>query len=67
MKNKKLIIIAIGICIIAFLIYGGLSLRFEKADCRNVLSGEDCWYCQNGEWVKHGSPAAEKPIALCNR
>lgn len=65
MKNKKLIFIIIGIFTVAFLIYGGLSLRFQKNDCRNILSGEDCWFCQNGEWVKHGNLSAPKPTKPC--
>ena len=31
-----------------------------------ILRGdEDIWICQKGEWVKHGSPSAEKPEQLC--
>lgn len=30
-----------------------------------ILSGEDNWNCENGEWVKHGFPIAPKPIELC--
>lgn len=29
------------------------------------FSGEDDWICQNGEWVKHGNPKAEKPNNFC--
>ncbi len=29
------------------------------------LSGEDSWICDNGEWVKHGNPSAEKPTEPC--
>jgi len=29
------------------------------------FSGEDDWICQNGEWVKHGNPSAEKPVGNC--
>jgi len=30
-----------------------------------LLSGEDNWICQNGEWVKHGNPSAQKPTTPC--
>lgn len=26
---------------------------------------EDTWLCQNGEWIKHGNPDAEKPNSPC--
>lgn len=29
------------------------------------LSGEDSRICNNGEWVKHGNPSAEKPVGPC--
>ncbi|MPM91499.1 hypothetical protein SDC9_138630 [bioreactor metagenome] len=29
------------------------------------VSPEDSWVCQKGEWVAHGSPAAEKPTGTC--
>jgi len=30
-----------------------------------LVSGEDDWICQNGEWVKHGMPSAPKPTGTC--
>jgi hypothetical protein len=30
-----------------------------------VISGEDDWICQNGEWIKHGNPDAPKPQISC--
>ena len=30
-----------------------------------LISGEDDWICQNGEWVKHGMPSAPKPTTPC--
>lgn len=30
-----------------------------------LLSGEDNWMCQNGEWIMHGKPSAPKPTTLC--
>ncbi len=32
-----------------------------------LLSGEDDWLCQNGQWVKHGNPSAAMPTAPCNK
>lgn len=32
-----------------------------------VLRGdEDAWFCQNGEWIKHGRPSAPKPSVSCD-
>lgn len=30
-----------------------------------LLSGEDDWICENGQWTKHGNPSAEKPETPC--
>ena len=49
--------IIIGIIIVILIGLGVLTLRF--------LSGEDNWICQNGDWVKHGNPKAEKPNVPC--
>lgn len=49
---KKILIFGGAIIIIIF-----LGIRF--------FSGEDNWICQNGEWVKHGNPEAEKPTTGC--
>lgn len=48
--------------IVLILILGGLIfIRF-------ILGGpEDSWICQNGEWVKHGNPKAEKPTTACEK
>lgn len=35
-----------------------LAIRFLSGD-------EDTWLCQNGQWVKHGNPAALEPITPC--
>ena len=29
------------------------------------ISGEDGWICSNGEWVRHGHPAAPQPKIPC--
>jgi hypothetical protein len=55
--------------IIALLILAVGALRFLKiegsSDCGKFMSGEDCWMCKNGEWVKHGNPSAPQPTAPC--
>lgn len=28
---------------------------------------EDDWICENNQWVKHGNPRMEKPIAPCEK
>jgi hypothetical protein len=30
-----------------------------------LFSKEDTWICQDGKWVKHGNPSAEKPTEPC--
>lgn len=30
-----------------------------------LFSGEDNWVCQNGQWVKHGSPSFLAPTTIC--
>jgi hypothetical protein len=30
-----------------------------------LLSGEDNWICQNGEWIKHGQPSGPPPSKSC--
>lgn len=52
--KKTIYTIIVGIL---FLVLGIASLR--------ALSGEDDWICQNGAWVKHGSPSFPAPTAEC--
>ena len=49
-----------------FLIFGGAFLLIVVLAVLSVriLSGEDAWLCQNGEWIKHGAPI-NSPIGLC--
>jgi len=54
MKNKKTIYFILTILILFFIL---VSTRF--------LSGEDNWICQNGEWIKHGSPSLPMPTTEC--
>lgn len=30
-----------------------------------LFSGEDNWVCQNGQWIKHGSPNFSAPKSIC--
>jgi len=30
-----------------------------------LFTGEDTWFCQNGQWVKHGKPSAPMPTTSC--
>jgi flagellar basal body-associated protein FliL len=32
-----------------------------------LISPEDTWLCQNGQWVKHGNPAAQMPATGCGQ
>lgn len=55
MKKQALIIILVLVIITAAVVY----LRF-------VIGGdEDTWLCKNGQWVKHGNPAAPIPNTGC--
>jgi hypothetical protein len=49
------------------LIFGGIIIFLAGAVLSGIrfFSGEDGWICQNGEWVKHGNPKAEKPVGNC--
>jgi len=47
----------LGAIVLILMIVGGLRL----------LSGEDDWMCQNGQWVKHGHPSWPAPIEECNK
>jgi uncharacterized membrane protein len=54
-SDKKLWYIAV--VLLVFLGLAVVSLR--------VLSSEDNWLCQNGQWVKHGQPNWPAPRAEC--
>ncbi len=64
---KKTVLISVFFALVGVLIILGINFLNTKdiTDCRNFFSGEDCWMCQNGEWVKHGNPYAPQPIAVC--
>ncbi|MFA5777541.1 MAG: Gmad2 immunoglobulin-like domain-containing protein [Parcubacteria group bacterium] len=49
------------------LIFGGIIILLAGAVLLGIrfFSGEDNWICQNGEWIKHGNPNAEKPTTGC--
>jgi len=50
-KDHFLLIIGIIIIVVAIVL--------------RITSSEDDWVCQNGEWVKHGSPSAPQPTTTC--
>jgi len=52
---KKLIFIAVVLIIFVVVVIGTL----------RILSGEDNWICENGEWVMHGHPDAPAPTSKC--
>ena len=56
MKSKKVYIV-IGAILILMIAFAGL--RF--------FSGEDDWVCQDGQWIKHGSPDFPAPSAECKK
>ncbi|MFH1173424.1 MAG: GerMN domain-containing protein [bacterium] len=55
MKKIILIIIIVFLVLAAFLAM------------TRLLSPEDTWLCQNGEWIKHGQPKAPQPVTPCSR
>ncbi len=64
---KKTVLISVFFALVGVLVILGINFLNTKdiADCGNFFSGEDCWMCQNGEWVKHGNPYAPQPTAVC--
>jgi len=54
MSKKAVTIIIVIIFVLA--VFVGLRL----------LSGEDDWLCQDGQWVKHGQPSAPAPTFPCD-
>lgn len=54
MSNKATKIIVVSILVVVLAVLG---LRF--------FSGEDFWNCVDGQWVKHGFPAGDKPDREC--
>lgn len=53
---KKVLLGILGIVLVAFIVLIGA----------RILSGEDNWICQNGQWVKHGNPSGAMPTGTCN-
>ena len=53
MKKTWLIIIIVLVCVGGFLLLARL------------LTGEDSWICQSGQWVKHGAPSSPMPSKPC--
>ncbi len=67
MDIKKIISTGVFLAAAAVLIVLGMNFLNTRdiSDCRNFFSGEDCWMCQNGEWIKHGNPYAPQPTTVC--
>jgi len=59
LKKKHSGIILILIFLIVLIVLGFLTLR--------LLSGEDNWICENGQWIKHGNPSAPVPSYACSK
>jgi ABC-type uncharacterized transport system YnjBCD permease subunit len=53
-KNKYFYLTLIIVLMVLVIIFG---IR--------LLSGEDNWICQKGQWVKHGNPDFAAPQAEC--
>lgn len=32
-----------------------------------IITPEDSWQCQNGIWVRHGSPNTPQPTTTCEK
>ncbi|MCL5009027.1 MAG: DUF2178 domain-containing protein [Patescibacteria group bacterium] len=54
-QSRKIFYTILGLFVAAVVVVAGLRL----------FSGEDTWLCQNGQWVKHGNPAAPAPSRAC--
>ena len=54
-SNKKILYGLFGLALFVAATIFGLRL----------LSGEDDWICQNGQWVKHGNPSFPAPTIEC--
>ncbi len=53
--EKKFIYVIVAFIVLLLVIVAGLRL----------LSGEDSWMCQGGQWVEHGQPSASMPTTAC--
>src|SRR4030042_2090724 len=52
----KKISIIIGILVFALVIF---------VVAARLLTDEDTWLCQDGQWIKHGQPSAAMPTQPC--
>lgn len=55
MRNKKLWYFIL--IMLVFIFFTILTMR--------VVSGEDDWICESGQWVKHGQPSSPMPNEQC--
>jgi spore germination protein GerM len=56
--KKTILILILAISVLGLIV---LFLRF------GIGGNEDAWICQNGQWIKHGAPAAERPDGGCGQ
>jgi uncharacterized membrane protein len=54
MKNKNFYIVLMLIGLLIMIVFG-----------MRLLSGEDDWICQDGQWIKHGQPDFPMPTVMC--
>lgn len=55
--SKKNVYLGLGIILLLILVLAGVRL----------LSGEDDWVCDHGQWVAHGHPDFHAPTSKCTR
>ncbi|MGE5392418.1 MAG: GerMN domain-containing protein [Candidatus Saccharibacteria bacterium] len=56
MKFKNIFLVAILVLIVGLVAFAAI----------RIFSGpEDTWFCQDGEWIKHGNPKDSKPESGC--
>jgi len=57
MKNKKL----------WFILVAGILVILASIFLIRILTPEDTWICDDGQWVRHGNPTQDMPIDACVR
>jgi len=49
----------------AFTVIAALAVALVVVAGLRILSGEDTWICDDGQWVKHGNPSRPMPDVTC--
>jgi len=44
-----------------------LSAIFISLACVRIITGEDVWICEDGQWIKHGVPNDPMPTKSCDK